>query len=39
MPLSDASLDESRQLFELNVWSVLAVTQAFLTILLKMNHA
>lgn len=38
MPLSDASLDESRQLFELNVWSVLAVTRAFLPILLKANH-
>src|SRR2546423_2589153 len=35
MPLSDASLDESRRLFELNVWSVLAVTQAFLPLLLE----
>jgi 1-acylglycerone phosphate reductase len=38
MPPSDASLGESRQLFELNVWSVLAVIQAFLPILLKANH-
>ena len=29
MPLLDASLDETRRLFELNVISVLAVTQAF----------
>jgi 1-acylglycerone phosphate reductase len=35
MPLMDANLDASRQLFDLNVWSVLAVTQAFLPLLLK----
>jgi 1-acylglycerone phosphate reductase len=29
MPLLDASLEETRKLFELNVFSVLAVTQAF----------
>ena len=38
MPLSDASLNESRQFFELNVCSVLAVARAFLPILLKANH-
>ena len=38
MPLSDASLDESRRLFELNVWSVLAVTQAFLPLLLTSKY-
>ncbi|KAJ9134291.1 NAD(P)-binding protein [Pleurostoma richardsiae] len=35
MPLADANLDESRQVFELNVWAVLAVTQAFIPLLLK----
>ncbi|KAJ9164956.1 Short-chain dehydrogenase [Coniochaeta hoffmannii] len=35
MPISDASLDESRRLFDLNVWGQLAVTQAFLPLLLK----
>ncbi|KAF7558284.1 hypothetical protein G7Z17_g63 [Cylindrodendrum hubeiense] len=35
MPLMDADLDASRQLFELNVWAVLAVTQALLPLLLK----
>jgi 1-acylglycerone phosphate reductase len=29
MPLLDADLDVARQVFELNVFSVLAVTQAF----------
>ena len=35
MPLLDADLDESRKLFELNVWSVLAVIKAFTPLLLK----
>ncbi len=35
MPLADASIEEARKLFDLNVWSVLAVTQAFLPLLLK----
>jgi len=35
MPLADASLQETRDLFELNVLSVLAVTQAFLPLLLE----
>ena len=35
MPLSDASLSDSRKLFDLNVWSYLAVTQAFLPLILK----
>ncbi|KAK9491741.1 putative short-chain dehydrogenase [Lipomyces doorenjongii] len=38
MPLTDADLDASRQLFELNVWAVLAVTQAFVPLLLKSEH-
>ncbi|KAH8800636.1 hypothetical protein F5884DRAFT_530942 [Xylogone sp. PMI_703] len=35
MPLTDADLDMSRELFELNVWAMLAVTQAFIPLLLK----
>ncbi|MCJ1486682.1 hypothetical protein MMC06_006860 [Schaereria dolodes] len=35
MPLADASLPEARRLFDLNVWAVLAVTQAFLPLLLN----
>ncbi|KAK5657372.1 hypothetical protein OQA88_2942 [Cercophora sp. LCS_1] len=35
MPVVDASLDEARALFDVNVWSHLAVTQAFLPLLLR----
>ncbi|KAH8666122.1 hypothetical protein BGZ61DRAFT_461633 [Ilyonectria robusta] len=35
MPLVDSDLDTSRQLFEVNVWGMLAVTQAFLPLLLQ----
>ena len=35
MPLVDADLDEARRLFDVNVWAVLAVTQAFMPLLLK----
>jgi 1-acylglycerone phosphate reductase len=35
MPLADVSIPEARQLFDLNVWSHIAVTQAFLPLLLK----
>ncbi len=35
MPLADAALPAARDLFELNVWAQLAVTQAFLPLLLK----
>jgi len=38
MPLVDASLDDARKLFDLNVWAILAVTQAFLPLLLKSDH-
>lgn len=38
MPLSDASIDKTRELFELNVFSVLAMTQAFLPLLRKSQH-
>lgn len=35
MPLLDADLDEARKLFEVNVWGVLAVTQAFAPLLIE----
>jgi 1-acylglycerone phosphate reductase len=35
MPIADLNLSEAKGLFELNVWSYLAVTQAFLPLLLK----
>ncbi|KAI9700965.1 MAG: hypothetical protein M1820_006610 [Bogoriella megaspora] len=35
MPISDVSLDAARELFDVNVWSHIAVTQAFLPLLLK----
>src|ERR1700712_3541828 len=35
MPVSDLSIPESKKLFDLNVWSHIAVTQAFLPLLLK----
>lgn len=35
MPFSDISISEAKKLFDLNVWSYLAVTQAFLPLLLK----
>ncbi|KAK9243074.1 NAD(P)-binding protein [Lipomyces tetrasporus] len=35
MPVSDLSIAEAKELFDLNVWSYLAVTQAFLPLLLK----
>lgn len=35
MPISDLSIFEAKKLFDLNVWSYLAVTQAFLPLLLK----
>ena len=35
MPLTDVSIPEARRLFDLNVWSMLAVTQAFLPLLFK----
>ncbi len=38
MPLADASIAQGKALFDLNVWSVLAVTQAFLPLLLKSTH-
>jgi 1-acylglycerone phosphate reductase len=35
MPISDLSIAEAKKLFDLNVWSYLAVTQAFLPLILK----
>lgn len=35
MPIADVSLDAAKELFDLNVWSQVAVTQAFLPLLLK----
>lgn len=35
MPVSDLSIPEAKKLFDLNVWSYLAVTQAFLPLLLE----
>jgi 1-acylglycerone phosphate reductase len=38
MPLADASIERGQELFELNVWAVLRVTQAFLPLLMKSTH-
>ncbi|KAJ5837055.1 Short-chain dehydrogenase/reductase SDR [Penicillium robsamsonii] len=35
MPVSDIPISEAKKIFDLNVWSPLAVTQAFLPLLLK----
>ena len=35
MPIADVSLDAARQLYDVNVWSHIAVSQAFLPLLLK----
>ena len=35
MPIADVSMDAARELFDLNVWSQVAVTQAFLPLLLR----
>ncbi|KAF2102640.1 short-chain dehydrogenase [Rhizodiscina lignyota] len=35
MPIADVSLDAARELFDVNVWSHIAVTQAFLPLLLR----
>jgi NAD(P)-dependent dehydrogenase (short-subunit alcohol dehydrogenase family) len=38
MPVSDVEISKARDLFELNVWSLIAVTQAFLPLLLASTH-
>ena len=35
MPISDLSIAEGKQLFDLNVWSYISMTQAFLPLLMK----
>ncbi|KAH9224148.1 hypothetical protein DL95DRAFT_485014 [Leptodontidium sp. 2 PMI_412] len=37
MPISDLSIAKAQELLDLNVWSYIAVTQAFLPLLLKSN--
>jgi 1-acylglycerone phosphate reductase len=39
MPISDMDLNEARKLFDLNVWSYVAVTQAFLPLLVAAKGA
>lgn len=39
MPVSDIDIAEARKLFETNVWGCIAVTQAFLPLLLKSPRA
>ena len=39
MPLTDVDIAKARQLFDLNVWSVLEVTQHFLPLLRQSNNA
>ncbi|KAI4166122.1 MAG: hypothetical protein LQ342_000008 [Letrouitia transgressa] len=39
MPLADLSIAEAQKLFDLNVWAHVAVTQAFLPLLLKSDTA
>lgn len=38
MPLVDASISRAKELFDLNVWSQLAVIQAFIPFLIKSNN-
>ncbi|KAJ5606427.1 Short-chain dehydrogenase/reductase SDR [Penicillium lagena] len=35
MPMSDISIPDAKKIFDLNVWSYIAVTQAFLPLLMK----
>ncbi|KAI1125563.1 hypothetical protein F5Y10DRAFT_227619 [Nemania abortiva] len=38
MPLLDIDINKARQLFDLNVWSLISVTRAFLPLLMKSTH-
>ncbi|KAJ5884890.1 Short-chain dehydrogenase/reductase SDR [Penicillium taxi] len=38
MPVTDVDIAEAKRLFDLNVWSYIEVTQAFLPLLLKSPH-
>jgi 1-acylglycerone phosphate reductase len=37
MSISDLDISQARNLFDLNVWAPIAVTQAFLPLLLKLK--
>lgn len=37
VPLLDVSIDEGKRLYDINVWSILAVTQAFIPLLIRTN--
>lgn len=39
MPLADVNINKAKQLFDVNVWAQLAVTQAFLPLLLRSSEA
>ncbi|KAI1379831.1 NAD(P)-binding protein [Hypoxylon crocopeplum] len=39
MPIADLDIPEARKLFDINVWAPIAVTQAFLPLLLKSPNA
>lgn len=39
MPVADVSIPEAKKIFDLNLWSQIAVTQAFLPLLLKSSQA
>lgn len=38
MPVSDVSIPDAKRIFDVNVWSHIAVTQAFLPLLLRSPH-
>ena len=38
LPLTDVSIDAAREAFDLNVWAVLSVVQAFMPLLLKSSY-
>lgn len=38
MPVSDIDIDEGKKLFDLNVWSYIAISQAFLPLLLRRSE-
>ncbi|KAL4808600.1 IBR finger domain protein [Aspergillus unguis] len=39
MPLMDIEIDKAKQLFDLNVWSLISVSRAFLPLLMNSPHA
>lgn len=38
LPLTDVSIDAAREVFDLNVWAVLSMVQAFMPLLLKSSY-